>query len=315
MSKVYINIFDEAYKQDPIVAKNDLLTMGLVEEINNSPVSRSGEYFSEAYQNPLTDIGDASQITTSTTLTPNALGDGQRNVVVCHRGIGVYEYRLNDILRGIAGLNQISSQWAKYWALQLQGSLVAAMKGVMTKLTDHVLDVTATTSPYISIDNIDDTKILVGNEMNDLDAIIVNKYIYNDLKQHIGFEYQSFSAQFGGMMQNFLIPTISGMKVLINDTLCAASGTSHPVYLVKGKPVQLYWQRQLEVFEDFDPATGRGTDKLYTYIDYAPHVYGMTWDVSSKTNPTDAELAVGTYWTLATDTENIKMNQLIVKRS
>jgi hypothetical protein len=41
----------------------------------------------------------------------------------------------------------------------------------------------------------------------------------------------------------------------------------------------------------------------------------MSWDAASKKNPTDAELAVSTYWSLGTDIDNILMNKLIVKRS
>jgi hypothetical protein len=236
-------------------------------------------------------------------------------MVVVHRGEGIYDVRLNDILRGAISINQNASQWAKYWALQIQNSLIAATQGMFgTALAGHILDATTTADPNFSIANLTESQILVGNELQGLDTIIMHKNIWADAMQYA--VNSAWDVSFNGLVRTFNMPMIAGMRVLLNDTLCAVEDTDkYPIYLCKGKPWSIYWQRSMEVFEQFNPAYGGGKSELYTYVDYCPHIDGMSFDVASVTNPTDVQLATAAYWSLKTNTANIGINKLLVKKA
>lgn len=317
MAKVYPGLFAPFFQEAWPKTKN-LVSMGLVAEDINAQVSQSGEYFTIPFQENLSNIGNSVRVTTSTTITPQTLGDKEEVGVVCHIGQGIKEQVLNDILRGAEGLRQAANQIVPYTVNEFQRYLVSATKGAFAAdgplFGTHVVDKSGIGDGTISTSFIiDAAQETLGEDGMDFDALIMHSKIFADL-QKVGLITYVNAGTFG---QNLLvsgdIPTVLGKRVMVNDTLCAKdSADKYPVYLSGGRPWYLGYQRQqLRIYQDFNPAIGGGQNETYWYADFVPHIRGLKWNVSTI-NPTTTNLETGTNWTKVWTDENIKLAQLLV---
>jgi len=103
----------------------------------------------------------------------------------------------------------------------------------------------------------------------------------------------------------------------VNDTICAPftvdSVTYYPTYILGGQPAYVGFQKALNIYSDFDPSVGGGTNKLYWYSHFAVGFRGVSFSAGID-NPTTAQLATGSNWTkVAPDDKLIRVVRLITK--
>jgi hypothetical protein len=280
----------------------------------NPQVSRSGQYFSIPIQdNILSLLGDATAIEGPTTVvTPTALSSYQENGLVAHIGEGIKEADLESKMKGVDGISLIYGQIAPYMMYQAQDYLVSAVKGVFATAlaSTHVYDYSATGDGKINIDAVTlaaQTKL--GEAFDEVDAIIMHSKVLADLVIEGAATYVS-AADFGAnILYSGLVPVFAGKRVIVNDTLCAIESTKYPSYLISGQPFYLGYQNQLRVETQRVASTGGGTDEAYFYMDFVPHIFGVSFS-GTITNPTKSTYSTGANWTKVGEDKNIKIVKL-----
>lgn len=310
MAKVYPDLFSP-FMQEQIPRKNNMLSSGIVQIISSHPqLTQSGEFFTMPIQKHMENIGDIERVTTTTTLTLNALDDFSEQVVVCHGGKAVKEEILNDILRGAEGLRQVAPQITEYWSNQYQDYVVSAIKGATdSDSAAREYDATGVGDGSLDLAAVNKGRELLGETGAELNALIVHSSVlYKLASDGPGIDY-TVPETFGEtVLTTGTIPVFNGMQVVVNDTLCAPTGSTYPSYLVsrEAQPFWLGFQRSLRMLEDTNILLGGGQNQVAMYSDFAPHVKGFTFDVASIKNPTKAQLETSTNWTKVGETENIK---------
>jgi len=314
MANVYPNLFS-AFAQEAIATKNNMLSQGVVKIEVNQQVSRSGQYFSIPTQdNLLSILSDATAIEGPTTqITPTALSSYNENGLVAHIGEGIKEANLETLLKGDKGISRIYSQIAPYMMLQAQDFLISAINGVFATAlsSSHTYDYSTTGDGKLSFDAMEiGSQAKLGEAFSELDAIIMHSKQLMDLKVAGAVDYVS-AADFGAnILYKGSIPVIGGKRVIVNDTLCAISSSKYPSYLVAGQPFYLGYQNQLRIETQRKADIGGGTDEAYFYMDFVPHVFGVSFS-GTITNPTKTTYSTGSNWTKVGEDKNIKVVKLL----
>ena len=315
MAKIYPDLF-APWMQEVVPKKNVLVQQGLVEVISSHPeLSQSGEFFTRPIQEHIDNTGNTEQITTTTTLTLATLNDKQEQVAVSHQGKGWSEVELNNILRGANGLDQIASQVAGYWARQYQLFHVAAIKGATDALiATHEYDYTGIGDGRMDLKAVTGGKALLGETGEELDVLVVHTDVLYQLQVDGQIDYVNARTFADLILVEGDIPVFNGLRVVVNNTLCAPTTGVYPSYLVSSaaKPWWMGFQRQLRVETDRNILLGGGQDQVATYSDFAVTVKGMTWNVSVL-NPEVTDLQTSTNWTQVGETENIKYTRVLTQ--
>jgi hypothetical protein len=302
--------------QEALVTTNNIFSQGFVEIDTSSIITNGGKYFVRPYQDNLDTIDNPQKIIASTTLTPTTLSDFQENLVVCHVGDSYYETEYDRITRGSSGLDAAMVQRGEIVLKMLQNYMINVIRGVFaTELaTSHTYDATGDGSGVFgtyAATKAAQTKF--DEQMDIFDGYIMNSVTFGELLIAGSAAYEFASDFSNTIMQTGKIPTFLGKKVFINDTLCAVNGDgNYPVYMMSGKPLYLAWQKNVSVYEKFEPATGHGRYEVYWYADFVPAVKGLSWTAGTY-DPAVADLATGTNWTKVFENKHIKMLKVIVK--
>lgn len=292
--------------QQQLQMTQNLISLGLVTVDTNSPISEMGQFFKIPQQTPLSAVASVQQITSSTTLTPAATADVEEIGVVVHNGDSYYMTGIDKLERGMDGLAQIAPQIAKVALDGIQTHLVAATKGVIG--TAGAIADTHVYTPANGTLDIDailyGTQYVYGENMDSMEAIIMHSAKFASFTSANLVTYED-AGDFGStILYQGKVPTVLGKRVLINDTLCAAIANKYSTYVVKGQPWYLGYQKTLNVKYDTDILTGGGKDYLAWYVDYVPHVKGVSW-TSATANPTTVQLATVGNWTQKEQNYNI----------
>mgnify|MGYP000633915077 CR=1 FL=1 len=106
------------------------------------------------------------------------------------------------------------------------------------------------------------------------------------------------------------IDTYLGMRVIINDALCAVVSSKYPVYLSAGQPLFLDYQSTVRLLEQEKAEVGGGTTERFAYWDFILGLKGVSWNSSSA--PANTSALEGDNWTKVEEDRNIKMVRLLV---
>lgn len=311
MSKVYADAISP-WVQELLPYKNNMISLGVVQVENNSPLTAGSDHLKMPISSYL-ELGSLERITASTTLTPQTLSDKVEYATVVHRGDSFEEVEFNNILRGTNAIQQVSGQIAEVVARDIQTVFNSAIAGVFASATMPASKILDAQSELGGLDFdiiADASQQAFGEQMQLVDAIMVHSAVLNKLKQKGMVTYLPAANFSANILTNGTIPTIDGKRILVNDTICAATSGVYPSYLVKGQPFWLGYQRQLRIEQQRNILVGGGQDVVAFYVDYAPHIKGFSWDINT-TNPTNASLADGTKWTLVADESAVGIAQIL----
>ena len=132
--------------------------------------------------------------------------------------------------------------------------------------------------------------------------------VLKDLQKKVQFDNVPASTFSQNIVTGGVIPTLYGMRVITNDTLCAADTGVYPTYIGGGQPWHLSDQTSLYTLADQNILVGGGTTSIAYYYNQLPHLFGCTY--GGADNPTNATLALGASWSKVWESEAIKLVQL-----
>jgi hypothetical protein len=315
----------QPWVQEGMVGKNNILGSGLVEIDNNPPFKKSGEIFHKPYKQSMDNHTGVTEVTAvGTTITPQAFSDYEIKVGSLMVGAGLSTNNYQDITRGDPNvIGDLLTQVGEWNAEESMDYLEACTRGLF--ITDGKLVSTnqydavalgpngTLTSEVISTAGIS----VFGEQYEKLNRIIMHSQIYNKYKNENRVEY--INAGDLGFLYEGKIPMIDGKAVLLNDTMCAKADSSgdnyydgkYPTYLVGGKPWYLGYQRNMNMFDDFNPALDGGTYYVYWYWNFGVAVDGVSY--TSESSVTKTLLATAASWTKKAATKNIKMVQILTE--
>ena len=306
--------------QEALVSKANIISMGFVETDTTSIITQGGKSFTRPYQANLRDIASPVVYNASTTITPTTASDYKENLVVVHIGDGYYETEYDRITRGAAGLDTLMLQRAEIVTDTIQDYLVSTITGAFatTLATSHVYDYSHVGSGNMSASAVStSTQSKFGEDMNKFTGYIMNSATYSELAIE-GTAKMEYASDFSNsVMATGKINTFLGVPVWINNTLCVAETNSegdtvYPVYVIKQKPFYMAWQRNVRIYEDFEPAIGGGKYSVYWYADFVPALKGVSWNLSTY-DPSAATLADGASWLKVFEDKHIGILKILVK--
>lgn len=305
------------YAQENLMTHGTILAAGMVEENTSPELIGRGDYTNEPKLKPLTETGDDEQILPDTDVSLASQEGYAEYGVVVRRAKGWNEEDLVQIISGISPFASSEAQFAEYVARQIERQFVALTNGVFgTALaSSHVLDETGT--PF-SFTMVADAAGLMGEAMQTIDRITCHSSMLTSwVKQGI-VTYVDAAAFGENVLRNGVraIPVVMDKRVVVNDVLCAPTGSDYPTYLSGGQPYRLSWQRRIRLENDRDIRKAAGTNFWVASWHIAPHVKGVSYSASSipstPTNPTPAQLATANKWErVATNAEDIKLVKIV----
>lgn len=296
------------------------LLNSLLVEAPDELISPNSTGYTVAIPNVDTISGDSDQITTSLTTTVNAAGTW--------KDIGAWVERekawgADQIIKTVTGydiVDEVAKQLGEYWAGELHASAVSVLTGVFgSALTStHSKDDSGNT---INLTGLSDAKQLLGDNQDELTAIVMNSKVYNDAVKD-GIIYQENTI--GGIRESGVVNKILGLVPYITDKLAVSAGV-YSSYLGKpGSMIFKFRKRQrfnltnaevydlgfIEVEKYRVSGTAGGQDVLISRASFLAHVPGVQFDGTVTSNPTNTELATSTTWTkVADDDKKIKLVQ------
>lgn len=299
--------------------QNNILNEGLVLLDTNSEISKGDHFRRVPRLKSLDSIGDDDvRVTKTTTIVPNALSDQEEIGVVLHYGNGISETDLDKMARGQSALQALTPQIAQRILKQQQKRLAAVTTGCFTTalVASHSLDVSGDGTGLINAAAILDAEQLLGESKVLLNTITMHSKVQNDLVKEGLIVYVAASAFGDQIVTTGTIPTFMGKRVKINDTLCAPyveeTVTKYPSYITGGQPWYVGVQKAMRIESQRKADVGGGTDELYWYVDYQPHLIGMSWNENIP-NPTDAQLKTGANWTKIAEDHELTIIRLVTK--
>lgn len=308
--------------------KLEALNSGLLAEIPDEIVSpnQTGDFAGLPKWDTLS--GSSTQITSSSTLTFQALADIGDVGVWVNRENG---WSADQIVRMVAGKDPtiaVAEQLGQYLASECHRYALIVQAAVFgtALLATHTTGATYSGAP-ITKEGFVKAKRLLGDNANDLTISLLNSYVYQDaVLDGLTVDIATYSSE---LMKSGKITQLLGTTPYATDKLAAVSSV-YPTLI--GAPSSMIYkfrnystlrntfsQQNQTVFNVGMGATvethrnalaNGGQDGIILRYSLLAHVPGVKWS-SATTNPTDGQLGTGSNWTkVATDNKTIRLVQL-----
>jgi len=298
-----------AHMQMALETKANILNTGAVEINRVDVTSQGGLTWTRPYQDALDTIANPAGYMATTALTPTTLGDQKEILLVCNEWDGYFGVDYNTLARGsndtvTASLQQIANVATN----SLQDWLVATAKGAFGTAgalsTTHIYDGSSIGDGYISAQTmIKGVQDIYGESMQDMNVMVVNSLVYTDMLLLGLVEYKDAGTFGQNILATGSIPTVLGMRIVVNDTMCAKIGDYYPSYILKGQPFYLGYTQTLTLEEGRDALTGGGKDYVTWKHSFVPGLKYLSFTGTVPT-PTTAvaktDLSTPDNWTALT---------------
>lgn len=308
----------------------ELLNSGAMVQIPEEIVSSNSTGYTVAVPRYVAPSASATQITSSSSTTVNALTDIKDIMAWVERETA---WGADQALAYIAGkdpMRAIATMIGEYWANEVHASGISTLTGVFTTAlaSTHVHDASAN---IISKAAVMAAKAKLGDYQEYLTLGLMNSAVYNDaVTEQLVVEtgYADELAKTGK------INTILGSRIFQTDKLTATAGVYPSYFCAPGAMGYKFRNRKpnsmnnanlatinyngliIEVELNRVAKTAGGQDEIITRTSYLTHVPGVQFDGTVTSNPTNAQLATGTTWTkVQTDNKLIPIVQLLTKAS
>ncbi len=302
-----------------ILNSGNLIKQGAIKIDYDTPLRDGDSLLRMAYlKDIITSSDDDVKITSSTDVTPEVFDDYAEYGVVIRRGKGWKVTNIEQYERGKDIMREMVPQIGEYLASQIQMSY----KSVLTGIFDDTAGVLTDSHRYVvggaeimTLTELSKSKQLLGEYQSELQTLIVHSEVASKLWQD-GLILEIQAPQFkDALVTTGTIQTVAGLRMIMNDTVCAKSGDYYPSYIIGGQPLYTAFQKEFDIYPNFTPATGGGQHEVYVYQHYVPHVMGVSY-TSSTMNPDRSganSLETAGAWTKVDKDENIKIVQILSK--
>lgn len=322
--------FDSEVFQAQVAAaftnKLELLASGAMANIPDSILGSNSKGYTAAFPTWNALSATATQITSSSSTTVNAVTDFQDIAAWVERETAWGADQAIKYIGGKDATQAVASMIGEYWANELHTTMINTLSGVFTTalLGTHVLDKTGV---VISLSDGLAAKLKLGDYADMLSIVLMNSAVYGDAireKLIIETPYADELSKTGK------IETFLGSRVHVTDKLAATAGV-YPTYFAA--PGSMIWKMRnrtqnnltnaniytinsngmiIEVELNRVPKSAGGQDEIITRASYLTHVPGVQFDGTVASNPTNAQLASGTTWTqVQTDAQLIQVVQML----
>lgn len=275
-----------------IVDKTAIVRSGVATgDYNNVDITSGGHFIRVPFWNSLD--GQDEVIQEGQSLTPDKITQAEDIGVICHRGKAWSASELARIVSGHDITKAIGEQLGLFWAKRYDEALISVLKGALP--SSHILDVTATTNPNMSIQNLIDAMNLIGDNANEFTTIIMHSKVYADLLKNnlVQFGQSTLS---NVILERGDIPTVLGRRIIVSDSVPVentATGKVYTTYIAQNGAMYLGFQAELKVETDRDILAKE--DYISSDVHFCPHLRGVKWNTTT-TNPTNQQLAAASNW-------------------
>jgi len=272
---------------------NYIQNQGAVELIQAPDGSMKSNLWHYPKYYPLTAVlPTATQITTSTSLTPSALTDYDEIYPVVHRGAAFSIHDINRKEQGYDPIRELLPQVSTLFMRWIQTSLAYAVQGVFASALNSTHSKDNTGFGISAMMLYEAPQELLGEVGINLNTVLMHSKIYKDLQADIKQDLTTLESG-AVLVQRWL----GDKKVLINDTICApktvGAVTAYPTYVFAGSPFRVGYQSQ-------EPPASEREEKSFktdyvVAIDYAVGIKGVQWNSTGA--PADTDLDDAAKWT------------------
>jgi len=279
----------------PEVAK--LIGSAAVQRDDNPPFKTGGIYNYRPFVKEFT--SSLVVPTAATNLTINPLTTDKDILVCLHRAIAIGEESNAARRAGESALADFLDQQTEYIAKQVEDRMLYVLKGVFSSAlaTTHQADYSSTT---IDAQKIFNAKFKIGDNSDSLTTIIMHSKVFQDMLMAGLVQFVNAADLGKNIAVTGRIPTFAGMQIVVSDRMTKDSEGVYHTYLL-GENSLYYGLAYFNVVVGHDNLLAGGTDYAVINIDFAVHVPGVKFALTGVTNPTDAQLQLGTTWEKVAD--------------
>lgn len=249
--------------------------------------------------------GDDEVLSDQTPLTPGKINAEKDIACLLMRGRAWGANELAGALAGSDPMAAIADRVSDYWARKEQKILVSVLAGAFGAqgMSDHILD---KSTEVISGNIVLDGKQLLGDNADQLQAIMMHSAVYTELQKQNLIEYTTTSDG------KITIPTYLTYSVIVDDGMPVTGSGANKVYTTylfargsigrgEGTPVSL-------TPTETDRDSLAGEDILVNRRALVMHPMGIKWvGEAAGVTPSNAELATGSNWKRVYESKNIGM--------
>lgn len=226
------------------------------------------------------------------------------------------ENQLASLLSGDNVMDRIADGIGDYWSTEYTKILLATCKGVFSKCTGKVNDITGKTGNATLFNTSDaiDTKFLLGDAAENIGAVAVNSAVYAYMLKQDQIDIVPDS------MGNGTIKVYKPLmaEVIIDDAI-PFDNTS------KVASMYMFGKGAFGFVEDLtgiighelgrEKLKGLGDNYLITRKQYVLHPLGISWEEpsTSPVSPTNADLGTAARWKMVKDAKNIYLAEFKFK--
>lgn len=275
--------------------------------------------------------GDALNYDGSTDITSTSSKTYTQGRIVVGRAKAWTEKDFSyDITGGVDFLAQAASQVGEYWDDIDQQTLLCVLRGIFSMtgsenqkfVNGHTYDIsevpgTAGTFGATTLNTA--MQKALGDNKAKFSLAIMHSAVATGLENLQLLEYMKYTDK-DNIQRSLALATLNGRTVLIDDAMPVEEVAS---VTTPGKEADAYVKYTTYVLDegafeytdcgvkvpyetDRDPKVNGGQDTLYSRQRKIFSPYGISWTDSSIISPTDAQLEMGSKWSLANSNESIK---------
>ena len=286
--------------------KSELINSGAIESnpLLDTLVNGGGTTLKMPKWNDLT--GDSQVFSENSDIETDKITAHKEIATLLLRAKGWSAHDMAAALAGDDPMRRIAERVAEWWIRDEKKIVLSILKGVFASasMASHVLDETSVSGAdtKISAKLVLDAKQLMGDAASDLSLIYMHSAVYTELQKQ---QLITFVEPAGAKIK---IPTYLGYNVICDDSAPVELDTGgakdkFTTYLLsrgciqrgQGTPVGFV---ATETFRN----AKKSVDELYNRQAKVLHPKGMSWiggaNIADET-PSNAELEVGTNWTMA----------------
>lgn len=267
--------------------------------------------------NALNDDGNANN-------TPIELTGKKQSFMAISRMRAWKEKDYTRYLTGVSPLQHLADNLVDpYYKIEWQKVLLSIIKGAMgvVGLENHKTDISITTGSIADGNKINETSFIdlgqkaLGQGASRFSLIFMHSAPFARLQGLKLINYDKYTIG-DAVLKEITLPTYNGKIVIQDDSLVDTSVAGFPIYTsyMVGKGAILESPKEVPnpYYENFDPETNGGVNKIYTKQAHIYHPNGLSiaFDKIAAESPTNAELATAGNWSLAFNEKNVAISMI-----
>ena len=255
----------------------------------------------------------------TTNLSTSKIAQKSLQGIVIRRGDSFVETGLRQLLTGDKLNMAVATDLMTNLALQIGRDLASTIKGGFAGTNASSVKVNLST-------NVGDTAMLTHKNIPEIitnaypnlnpgvvKTLIVHSDVYNNIRANLttGFSIQD------QIINNMKIPTLLDINIISNNQICTKTAgvddapDTYTSYMCWDKAFSLNFQRPMDLYREFYPKLGGGTNEVTFYQHFAVAPKNLSWIGVTTGSPTTAMLETAGNWSwLFHDAEQVPIRQI-----